>query len=75
MELLGPTLEEVFSQWSSQKFQLRTTAVLGIQMLERLEALHKQGYIHRDVKPDNFLIGRAPRTNKVFSILGLEVKT
>jgi casein kinase 1 len=29
-----------------------------LQVLERLKELHKKGYIYRDVKPSNFIIGQ-----------------
>ena len=31
--------------------------MIGLQAVDRIEALHKIGYIHRDIKPDNLLIG------------------
>jgi serine/threonine protein kinase len=37
----------------------------GQQMIERLETLHSKFLLHRDIKPDNFLLDE---TNKVFLI-------
>merc|ERR1712151_1277216 len=37
-------------------------------MLRRIEFFHTRSYIHRDIKPDNFLIGRAQKSNIVYII-------
>ena len=31
--------------------------MVGLQMLERIEFLHTNGFLHGDIKPSNFLIG------------------
>ena len=36
---------------------MKDCCMIGIQILERLEYIHSKFIIHRDVKPDNFLIG------------------
>jgi serine/threonine protein kinase len=56
MECLGPSLEVQFVK-CRRKFSMGTVAFLAIQMISRIQQLHSIGYVHRDVKPDNFLLG------------------
>ena len=65
MELLGPSLDYYFRQYDN-KFTLNTVLLLGIQMVTLLERLHNAGYIHRDIKPQNFLVGYGKRCNKLY---------
>ena len=50
------------------RLSIKTVLLLGIQMIERLEILHGHYLIHRDIKPDNFMINISDKTNKIFLI-------
>lgn len=74
MELLGKSLEDLFVD-QQKRFGLATTLMIAEQMLDRIEFLHSRQFIHRDMKPDNFLIGRGKNNWKIYMIdFGLSKK-
>jgi serine/threonine protein kinase len=56
MDLLGPSLEDLYT-YCKRKLSMKTVVQLGQQMVQRIEFLHNNHFIHRDMKPDNFLVG------------------
>jgi len=74
MELLGVSLETLFNK-AKKQFSLITVIMIVDQILTRLEYLHSKNLLHRDIKPDNFLVGRGSKMNTIYAIdFGLSKK-
>jgi len=67
IDLLGKSLEDLFND-CGRRLNLKSVLMLADQLLCRLEIVHTKCYIHRDIKPDNFLMGRGSRRHMVYVI-------
>ena len=67
-EFLGPNLSQLLNYCGKKKFTLGTVCLLAMQMINRIEYMHKRHYIHRDIKLDNLCIGNEENTNTLYLI-------
>ncbi|CAO2832897.1 unnamed protein product [Amaranthus hypochondriacus] len=76
MDMLGPSLWDVWNS-SGQTMTTEMVACIAVESLSILEKMHSRGYVHGDVKPENFLLGQpsTAQEKKLFLVdLGLATK-
>uniref|UniRef100_A0A0R3S362 Protein kinase domain-containing protein n=1 Tax=Elaeophora elaphi TaxID=1147741 RepID=A0A0R3S362_9BILA len=66
MQLVGAGVDELQKKQPKRHFTLSTTIKLGLQTLEGIADLHDLGYLHRDIKPQNFSIGLKEKANVIY---------
>ena len=66
MELMGKSLEEIFENLPIKKMTVNCVGKLGLQMIEILEYIHNKHIIHRDIKPDNFVMGKGEKSKYLY---------
>ncbi|KAL7917157.1 casein kinase I isoform delta [Trichoderma austrokoningii] len=66
-EMLGPSLEDLFN-YCGRCFSLKTVLLIADQILARIQYIHDRGFLHRDVKPDNLLMGVGTQGNTMYMI-------
>ena len=64
MQLLDKSLEDLINKYTT--FSIKTTAMLGYQMVNILQYIHDRHIIHRDIKPDNFVMGAKEDNAKLY---------
>jgi serine/threonine protein kinase len=66
INLLGESLQDLKNKNTS--FSLKLTLQIGINIINLLKTIHNKGFVHRDIKPDNFLLGLNNKSNQIYII-------
>ena len=66
-DLLGSSLMDLFNR-CGHRFSLKTVLMIGDQMFTRLEYVHSKNFLHRDVKPENIVMGAKHDADKCYLI-------
>eukprot|EP01061_Rhynchopus_euleeides_P020944 TRINITY_DN34045_c0_g1_i1.p1 TRINITY_DN34045_c0_g1~~TRINITY_DN34045_c0_g1_i1.p1 ORF type:complete len:342 (+),score=134.18 TRINITY_DN34045_c0_g1_i1:283-1308(+) len=67
-QLLGPSLDALLKSSEAGSFSTNTTAWVGSQIMDCIQHVHNRGFLHRDIKPHNFVIGVRENRAKLYVI-------
>ena len=67
MELMGQNLRE-YLELCDGKFSLKTTLMLADQILSNLEYINYKGFLHRDIRPEKFIMGLGKKSKNVYML-------
>lgn len=66
MELVGKSLADLKADRPDKVFSFATGLGVSCQCLEAVEELHKTGFIHRDLKPQNYACGLDEKRHNIY---------
>ena len=64
MQLMDKSLEDLINIYKT--FSIKTTCLLAYQMINILKFIHDNHIIHRDIKPDNFVMGIKEKNQNLY---------
>ncbi|XAR53322.1 Non-specific serine/threonine protein kinase [Bertholletia excelsa] len=63
MDMLGPSLWDVWNS-NNQMLSEEMVSCIAVEAISILQQLHFRGFVHGDVKPENFLLGQPGTSNE-----------
>ena len=57
MERFGTDLQRIIDNSEGNRFTTKTACSVTLQVIDSLEYIHSQGYVHKDIKGSNLLVG------------------
>jgi serine/threonine protein kinase len=66
LNLLGDSLQTLLI--NKKSFSLKLVLQVGLQIIFILKSIHEKGLAHRDIKPDNFLLGNDNNKKQIYII-------
>lgn len=67
MDCLGPSLEDRLNE-CRRRISLKSVLMIGLQALRRVQYVHTRSFLHRDLKPDNMLMGINDTVSTVYIV-------
>ena len=68
MDMLGKSLEDLMQE-TRRKFDLKSVLHIAVQMIKIIKVIHEERIIHRDIKPDNYLMGATESTKNTLYMI------
>ncbi|KJH49892.1 hypothetical protein DICVIV_04003, partial [Dictyocaulus viviparus] len=68
MGLVGPSLEDIRQKYLVRNFSPSTAMHCCIQTLNAVRDIHSLGYLHRDIKPQNFSVGIGAKERNIYML-------
>ncbi|KIM89287.1 hypothetical protein PILCRDRAFT_95199 [Piloderma croceum F 1598] len=68
IDLLGPSLDNLFRKSGKDCMDLRSVCSIAMQVISRLEFMHGRGILHRDIQLGNCVVGLGPKEKTIYMI-------